>query len=120
MEHTRTASRTAHQSPAPHLAPHTCRPFVIRPIPHSAAEAMCVNPPRHPQRVPAAVRRPSLSPREVEVLVSWIKQESKSTTGQALYITASTVRTHLQRIRQKYADVGRPARTKAALRSATG
>lgn len=47
--------------------------------------------------------------------MSWLKQESKSTTGQALYITASTVRTHLQRIRQKYADVDRPARTKAAL-----
>lgn len=49
------------------------------------------------------------------MLIHWLKQESKSTTGKALYITTSTVRTHLQRIRRKYADVGRPAPTKAAL-----
>lgn len=49
------------------------------------------------------------------MLKHWLKHESKSATGQTLYITASTVRTHLQRIRRKYAEVGRPAPTKAAL-----
>lgn len=61
------------------------------------------------------MRRPSLTAREIEVLILWLKQESKTTTGRDLYITTSTVRTHLQRIRQKYMDVGRPARTKSAL-----
>lgn len=68
-----------------------------------------------PRPTPTTVGGPSLSPRETEVLVHWLKQESKSATGQSLYITASTVRTHLQRIRQKYADAGRPARTKTIL-----
>ena len=35
--------------------------------------------------------------------------------AQELYLTPSTVRTYLQRIREKYDRVGRPARTKAAL-----
>ncbi|MGA5541344.1 response regulator transcription factor [Mycobacterium sp. NPDC051198] len=81
----------------------------------STAEALCASRSQLPQRPEVPVRRPALSPREIEVLVSWIKQESKTNTGQELYITTSTVRTHLQRIRRKYADIGRPARTKAAL-----
>jgi hypothetical protein len=34
---------------------------------------------------------------------------------QALFIEPSTVRTHLQRVREKYVAVGRPAPTKPAL-----
>jgi DNA-binding CsgD family transcriptional regulator len=68
--------------------------------------------------VDAAVRpveRPSLSRREVEVLLAWLAAESKAEAAAALYITASTVNTHLTRIRAKYTAVGRPARSKANL-----
>ena len=53
--------------------------------------------------------------REREILVAWLKTDSKTAVGQELFLTASTVRTYLQRIREKYARAGRPARTKAAL-----
>lgn len=61
------------------------------------------------------VQRPALSAREVEVLIAWLHTDSKSQVGRQLFITTSTVSTHLVRIRDKYANVGRPARTKAAL-----
>ena len=60
-------------------------------------------------------RRPRLSPREQEVLLHWFRTESKELVGAALFITPATVNTHLARIRTKYAAVGRPATTKAAL-----
>lgn len=60
-------------------------------------------------------RRPNLSTREVEVLIAWLRTDSKTAVGNTLYITAATVRTHIQRIRDKYDAVGRPAPTKAAL-----
>lgn len=59
--------------------------------------------------------RVELSAREQEILVAWLKTDSKTAVAKELYLTASTVRTYLQRIREKYARVGRPARTKAAL-----
>jgi len=59
--------------------------------------------------------RPSLTKREKEVLTAWFQTESKELVGQRLYISPSSVRTHLQRVRAKYAAVGRPAPTKAAL-----
>jgi DNA-binding NarL/FixJ family response regulator len=61
------------------------------------------------------VGRPHLSQREREVLVAWFQTENKDLVAQRLRIEASTVRTHLQRVRAKYAAVGRPAPTKAAL-----
>ncbi len=63
----------------------------------------------------SAVGRPSLAAREKEVLVAWFQTESKELVGSRLFISPATVRTHLQRIRLKYAAVGRPAKTKAAL-----
>lgn len=59
--------------------------------------------------------RPTLSSREQEVLLQWFRTESKSLVGTALHLTMSTVNTHLGRVRTKYAAVGRPAPTKAAL-----
>jgi DNA-binding CsgD family transcriptional regulator len=59
--------------------------------------------------------RPALSEREQQVLVAWLLTDSKTTVGEKLYISAATVRTHIQRIRDKYDAVGRPAVTKAAL-----
>ncbi|MFC4126248.1 LuxR C-terminal-related transcriptional regulator [Nocardia rhizosphaerae] len=59
--------------------------------------------------------RPALSSREIEVLLAWLASDSKVEVGQRLYISPGTVNTHLARIRDKYAAVGRPASTKAAL-----
>jgi DNA-binding CsgD family transcriptional regulator len=49
------------------------------------------------------------------VLIAWLRTDSKVAVAQALFISLSTVRTHIQRIREKYEAVGRPASTKAAL-----
>jgi DNA-binding NarL/FixJ family response regulator len=59
--------------------------------------------------------RPSLPAREQEVLIAWFQAESKDLVAEKLHIAPTTVRTHLQRVRAKYAAVGRPATTKAAL-----
>lgn len=60
-------------------------------------------------------RRICLSEREKQVLVAWFQTESKDEVGRLLHIAPATVRTHLQRIRAKYAHVARPASTKSAL-----
>lgn len=59
--------------------------------------------------------RVRLSEREREVLVAWFQTENKDLVGKRLFIAPTTVRTHLQRARAKYALVGRPAPTKSAL-----
>lgn len=59
--------------------------------------------------------RPGLSHREREVLVAWFRNGSIEGVAEVLRIEPSTVRTHLQRVRAKYAAVGRAAPTKAAL-----
>ncbi|OBF36821.1 LuxR family transcriptional regulator [Mycobacterium sp. ACS1612] len=63
----------------------------------------------------STVGRANLAPREKEVLVAWFRTESKDLVARQLQIAPTTVRTHLQRVRAKYAAVGRPATTKAAL-----
>lgn len=63
----------------------------------------------------STVGRPNLAPREKEVLIAWFRTESKDLVARQLQIAPTTVRTHLQRVRAKYAAVGRPATTKAAL-----
>jgi len=62
-----------------------------------------------------SVGRPNLPAREKEVLIAWFQTDSKDLVADKLQIAPSTVRTHLQRVRAKYAAVGRPASTKAAL-----
>lgn len=59
--------------------------------------------------------RPELSSREIEVLLAWLGADSKEDAATALFISASTVSTHLARIRAKYAAVGRDAPTKTHL-----
>lgn len=59
--------------------------------------------------------RPRLSDREKQVLVAWFRTESKELVGAQLCIAPTTVRTHLQRVRAKYAAAGRDAPSKAAL-----
>ncbi|MFI9639336.1 LuxR C-terminal-related transcriptional regulator [Micromonospora sp. NPDC051925] len=54
--------------------------------------------------------RPELTPREHEVLVAYGRGMTVDAVGRQLGIAAGTVRTHLERAKQKYADVGRPIR----------
>ncbi|MGC7094372.1 response regulator [Amycolatopsis lurida] len=60
-------------------------------------------------------RRPTLSARETEVLIEWFQSESKEFVAHRLGISPNTVNSHLERIRIKYAQIGREAPTKAAL-----
>ncbi len=56
-----------------------------------------------------------LSERERQVLVGWLRLDNKEEVARRLHIAPATVRTHLQRIRLKYASTHRRATTKAAL-----
>lgn len=65
---------------------------------------------------PAHIRpRPALSPRETDILVHWLRCDSKSEVAARRYLTVSTINTYLASIRAKYEDVGRPAPTMASL-----
>ncbi|WP_016880619.1 LuxR C-terminal-related transcriptional regulator [Rhodococcus sp. DK17] len=59
--------------------------------------------------------RPTLTRREIEVLHRWVRSESKTAAATKLGIGLGTVNTHLSRIRNKYAQAGRPAPDKATL-----
>lgn len=59
--------------------------------------------------------RPQLSDRERAVLLAWFESDSKLLTAQRLHLSAKTVDTYIGRVRIKYANVGRPAPSKAAL-----
>jgi len=59
--------------------------------------------------------RPQLSPRESQVLLEWFHCESKDMVAQKLNLTVRRVNSCLERVRIKYAKVGREAPTKAAL-----
>ncbi|MFD6992493.1 response regulator [Streptomyces sp. NPDC059943] len=63
----------------------------------------------------ARADRPPLSVREENVLIEWFQSESKELVAQRLGISVRTVNSYLDRVRIKYANVGRPARTKASL-----
>lgn len=77
-------------------------------VPDDAVDAEC-------ESRSAELLRPVLTQREVEVLRAWLMLDSKLSVAQTLFIAMGTVNTHLTRIRSKYADVGRPAPTKASL-----
>lgn len=58
---------------------------------------------------------PGLSPREIEVVTLFAAGLLMGSVARRLKISEETVRTHLRRARRKYAGVGRPADTQAAL-----
>lgn len=60
-------------------------------------------------------QRPNLSPQEREVLLAWLASDSKQLVAQRLHLSVKTVGTYIERVRVKYAKVGRPATTKTAL-----
>lgn len=59
--------------------------------------------------------RPRLGVRESAALLAWLRHDSKRAAAAEIYVTESTISTHIKRIRGKYAAVGRPATTKAAM-----
>jgi DNA-binding NarL/FixJ family response regulator len=70
------------------------------------------------ERGPAGqgVRRPRLSPRQREVLVAYVAgSDLLPTVARELGMDRETLKTHLRRIRAKYAEVGRPAPTRRDL-----
>lgn len=56
-----------------------------------------------------------LSPQLQKVLALYASGETSARVGAALGVSAETVNEYLKRIRQKYADAGRPTRTKIDL-----
>jgi two-component system, NarL family, nitrate/nitrite response regulator NarL len=56
----------------------------------------------------ARPKRPHLSPRETEILQAVGRGVPHKAIARQLGISLSTVQTHLERVRQKYAQVGRP------------
>lgn len=56
-----------------------------------------------------------LSPQLQRVLALYASGETSAGVGEALGVTAETVNEYLKRIRQKYAEAGRPTRTKIDL-----
>ncbi|NYJ05304.1 helix-turn-helix transcriptional regulator [Petropleomorpha daqingensis] len=70
------------------------------------------------ERSPAGggVRRPRLAPRQREVLVAYVAgSDLLPTVARELGMDRETLKTHLRRIRLKYAEVGRPAPTRRDL-----
>jgi DNA-binding CsgD family transcriptional regulator len=62
------------------------------------------------------VRRPRLAPRQREVLVAYVAgSDLLPTVARELGMDRETLKTHLRRIRIKYAEVGRPAPTRRDL-----
>lgn len=59
--------------------------------------------------------RPTLSVAEREALLAWFESDSKRLAAGKLRLSVKTVETYIDRVRIKYANVGRPARTKTAL-----
>lgn len=59
--------------------------------------------------------RAGLTAREIQTLVTWSQVSSKAAVATRLHLKESTVRTHVERARAKYAAVGRPAPTKSSL-----
>jgi DNA-binding CsgD family transcriptional regulator len=65
---------------------------------------------------PAEVPRPQLSPRQREVLIAYVSSgDLLPTIARRLGMDPETVKTHLRRVRAKYAEVGRPAPTRRDL-----
>lgn len=85
---------------------------IVPPMPQpEALRPVLVPEPAETRQYPAV----PLTCREVEVLRTWLLVDSKSEAATDLNISVGTVNTHLARIRSKYAQAGRTARTKASL-----
>ncbi|GAA1943742.1 helix-turn-helix transcriptional regulator [Kitasatospora viridis] len=68
-----------------------------------------------PEPEPELEERPSLSAREIDTTVLWLRSPSKHVVARQLRISPHTVDMYLRRVRHKYEQAGRPAHTKAEL-----
>ncbi|MBW4721345.1 response regulator transcription factor [Saccharothrix obliqua] len=84
---------------------------------HAAGRGLPYTPPSMARAMTTDTRpdRPRLTPREVDVLVNWFACESKEMVARKLNLSVRTVSSYIDRVRIRYANVGRPAPTKAAL-----
>lgn len=84
---------------------------------HAAADNRAYTPPSLAGAIAGdrSGHRPDFTAREIEVLVEWFQSESKQLVAERLGISQSTVNSHLEHIRVKYAMRGREAPTKAIL-----
>lgn len=60
-------------------------------------------------------RRPALSPQELAVLSTYATGSTLATAARRAGIAYGTAREYLERVKRKYAELGRPARTKVDL-----
>ena len=72
-------------------------------------------PARIVQRVAEGLRKPELSPRELEVLQSVAAGKSNKEIGVQLFIAEGTVKTHVKSLLEKLAVVGRTAAVREAV-----
>jgi DNA-binding NarL/FixJ family response regulator len=72
-------------------------------------------PARIVQKVAEGMRKPELSPREIEVLQCVAAGKSNKEIGAQLYIAEGTVKTHVKSLLEKLAVVGRTAAIKEAV-----
>ncbi|GLW89592.1 DNA-binding response regulator [Actinokineospora globicatena] len=84
---------------------------------HCAADGRAYTPPSLGGVLAADTRvdRPRLTPMEVATLRAWFASSSKRLAAAMLRISPKTIETYLDRVRTKYACVGRQAPTKSAL-----
>ncbi len=84
---------------------------------HAAGRNLPYTPPFMARAMSTDTRpgRPQLTPREIDVLVNWFACESKDMVARKLGLSVRTVSSYIDRVRIRYANVGRPASTKAAL-----
>jgi DNA-binding NarL/FixJ family response regulator len=73
--------------------------------------------PSHAGEILADTRdnRPRLAPKEAEALRLWFQGMSKASVARRMGIAEDTVKEYINRARARYADVGRPAPSKAAM-----
>ena len=72
-------------------------------------------PARIVQKVAESLRKPELSPREIEVLRCVATGKSNKEIGAQLFITEGTVKTHVKHLLEKLSVVGRTAAIKEAV-----
>lgn len=84
---------------------------------HAAAAGRAYTPPSLSGAIAAddAADRPRLAPMELAALRAWFASSSKGMAAAMLGISPRTVDTYIERVRIKYAAVGREAPTKSAL-----
>lgn len=81
----------------------------------AAAEDRPYMPPEMTGAILTDARRPQLSDQELTACRLWFQGMKKATVARRMGIQESTVRQYIERVRAKYARVGRPAGTKADL-----